>query len=151
MSSIEVSIDLPTSLDEVWEAVSHLERHAEWMTDAESITFADEQRSGVGTTMDVLTRVGPLTTVDRIVVEEWTPPTTIAVTHRGIVSGEGAFHLAPTDHGTRFTWNEQLSFPWYLGGGITATLAKPVLRRIWRSNLERFSATLPTVAPNGEG
>ena len=129
-------------IPDVWEAVSQLDRHTEWMADAESIVFVSGQTSGIGTTMDVLTRVGPFKTVDRMVVEEWIAPTTIGVSHRGIVSGTGAFHLVEIPTGTRFTWSESLHFPWYLGGPLTAMAAKPVLRRIWRSNLARFSGIL---------
>ena len=148
-SSIIVSIDIQKPLPVVWEAVSQLDRHSEWMTDAESISFADGQTSGVGTTMDVLTRIGPFTTIDRIVVENWAPPTTIGVSHRGLVSGTGAFHLLETPSGTRFVWKESLRFPWYLGGRVAAVAAKPILRRIWRTNLARFKARLddPCEAP----
>lgn len=142
MSNIEVSIDIPQPLPVVWDVVSQLDRHSEWMTDADSISFADGQTSGVGTTMDVLTRVGPFTTIDRIVVERWNPPTTIGVSHRGLISGTGAFGLSETPLGTRFVWKEDLRFPWYLGGPVAAVAAKPILRRIWRTNLARFKASL---------
>lgn len=142
MSRVRVAVDIHQPLPVVWDALSELERHSEWMADAESIVFLDEQRSGVGTTMDVLTRVGPLTTIDRIVVQEWTPPTTIAVAHRGLVSGAGAFHLVEIPTGTRFVWEERLRFPWYLGGPVAAVAATPVLTRIWRSNLSTFKATV---------
>lgn len=149
MNRIDVSVDLPHPPDVVWDAVSQLDRHAEWMTDAESIEFQDGQTSGVGTTMDVRTRVGPFTTVDRIIVRDWAPPSTIGVTHHGIVSGTGEFRLAKTSTGTRFTWSEELRFPWYVGGPITGAFAAPILRRIWRSNLARFAATLdkPSTEP----
>ncbi len=146
MNRIEVSIDLPHPREKVWDAVSQLDRHAEWMADAESIEFKDGQTSGVGTTMDVLTRVGPFTTLDRIIVEQWGPPSTIGVSHHGVVSGKGEFRLASTATGTRFTWQEDLRFPWYLGGRLAGIVAKPVLRRIWRANLARFAATLDASA-----
>lgn len=142
MTTIEVAIDIDRCLSDVWDHLSRLEDHARWMGDVESITFQGGQTSGVGTTMNVLTRVGPLTTVDVIIVEEWNAPYSIAVAHRGVVSGLGAFVLEAKGASTRFTWRESLSFPWYLGGRITATAARPVLRRIWRANLRRFAAGL---------
>ena len=69
MSTIEVAIDIDRSLIDVWDHVSRLEDHARWMGDVKSITFEGGQTAGVGTTMNVLTRVGPFTTVDVIIVE----------------------------------------------------------------------------------
>jgi carbon monoxide dehydrogenase subunit G len=142
MSSVQVFIDIDRPLVDVWDEVSRLEDHAHWMLDVDSITFEDGQTSGVGTTMNVLTRVGPFVTTDVIVVEEWNAPHSIVVSHRGLVSGRGAFHLEAQGVKTRFTWRETLSFPWYLGGGITAAVARPILARIWRANLRRFAATV---------
>ncbi|MGI9584411.1 MAG: SRPBCC family protein [Acidimicrobiia bacterium] len=142
MSDIQVSIDIDRPVGDVWDQVSQLEDHARWMGDVESISFPGGQKTGVGTTMHVLTRVGPFTTNDVIVVEEWNAPDSIAVTHRGIVSGSGVFRLESMGATTRFTWSERLSFPWYLGGGITAFAARPVLKHIWRANLRRFAETL---------
>lgn len=142
MTAIRVSIEVSRPVDEVWKEVSNLRRHSEWMADAESIEFVGEQTSGPGTRMHVATRVGPLRTNDVIVVTEWVEGRTIGVSHEGLVSGTGAFHLEEVPSGTRFTWAEDLTFPWYLGGPVTAFFARPVLRRIWRSNLERFAASL---------
>ena len=86
--------------------------------------------------MEVLTRVGPLHTTDLMEVTEWVDRRTIGVRHEGLVTGEGKFSLEATDTGTRFTWSEQLSFPWYLGGAIVGQLASPILRWVWRRNLE---------------
>ena len=141
MAKIEVSIKIDRLLRDVWDQVSQLDDHANWMTDVESIIFSNDQMSGVGTTMCVRTRVGPFTTTDVIVVEEWNEPNSIVVSHRGIVSGHGAFELEADEGSTYFTWRESLRFPWYVGGGITAAIAKPILVRIWRANLARFAAT----------
>ena len=142
MSSIRVSIDVPKPIGVVWDEAARLDRHADWMADAERIEFLDDRRSGVGTAMRVRTRVGPIVLNDDITVEEWAEPRLIAVTHHGLVTGSGSFILEPIAGGTRFTWEEELRFPWSLGGGIAAFFARPVLRRIWLGNLQRFAATV---------
>lgn len=142
MAHIEVCIDIDRPLFDVWSEVSTLENHAVWMADVASISFECDQTSGVGTVMNVLTRVGPFATMDVIVVEEWNEEHSIVVSHRGLVSGHGVFLLEARGGTTRFTWKESLTFPWYLGGPVTAWLGRPVLARIWRSNLRRFAATL---------
>jgi uncharacterized protein YndB with AHSA1/START domain len=139
MASIMVSIDIPRPIGDVWDEAARLDRHAEWMADAEHIEFLDDRRSGVGTAMRVRTRVGPIVMHDDITVEEWAEPRLITVSHNGLVSGIGSFVFEPTTGGTRFSWHEDLEFPWYLGGGLTALFARPVLTRIWRGNLERFA------------
>jgi carbon monoxide dehydrogenase subunit G len=140
VARIKVSIDIPQPPEVVWADVARLETHVEWMADADSIEFEGEQRDGVGTTMKVLTKIGPLKTVDVIRVLVWEPPRTIEVRHEGLVVGEGAFLLIPTHTGTRFQWAEDLVMPWYLGGPLGALAAKPVLAFVWRRNLRRLAA-----------
>jgi hypothetical protein len=41
---------------------------------------------------------------------------------------------------TTLVWQEELRFPWYLGGPLTAYAAMPVLTYIWRRNLANFRA-----------
>ncbi len=128
-----VSIDAPRSV--VWEHLADLGSHAEWMADAESIEFRSRARRGIGAVMEVATRVGPLRTTDVIEVTGWTEGESIEVAHRGLVSGRGRFDLDAMAGGTRFTWSERLTFPWWLGGPVTALLATPILTWIWRRNL----------------
>jgi hypothetical protein len=62
----------------------------------------------------------------------------MGVRHSGVVSGSGIFTLEPIDLGrrTRFTWGEDLRFPWYVGGPIAGLIGgQAVLRWIWRRNL----------------
>ncbi|MGA7271956.1 MAG: SRPBCC family protein [Acidimicrobiia bacterium] len=128
-----VSIDAPRSV--VWKHLADLGSHAEWMADAESIEFRSRARRGIGAVMEVATRVGPLRTTDVIEVTGWTEGESIEVAHRGLVSGRGRFDLDAMAGGTRFTWSERLTFPWWLGGPVTALLATPILTWIWRRNL----------------
>jgi Polyketide cyclase / dehydrase and lipid transport len=142
MARVTVSIDIPKPIAAVWDEAARLDRHAGWMADAEHIEFLDGRHSGVGTAMRVRTRIGPIVLHDDITVEEWIEPRLIAVSHSGLVSGTGSFIFEPIDGGTRFRWHEELRFPWYLGGAITAFFARPVLRWIWRGNLKRFAESV---------
>jgi len=138
--SIRVSTAIAARPDEVWADVRDLGSHVEWMADAEAIRFTSEARAGVGTTFDCDTKVGPFRLVDRMEVTEWVEGEVIGVRHVGLVTGTGRFTLTPEGGGTRFTWEESLAIPWWLGGPAAAV----ALRLVWVRNLRklrrRFSA-----------
>lgn len=142
MASIDISIDIEHPIGAVWDALSRLDRHVEWMADAERIQFVGDGRSGVGTTMVVRTAVGPLRTDDVMVVTEWIEGRRISVEHTGIVEGTGTFELVADGDSTRLLWSEDLQFPWYIGGELAAAAAAPILRRIWLGNLDRFAQSV---------
>lgn len=146
---VEVSTVLAAPPETVWSVIEPIETHTEWMADAVRITFTSERRRGVGTAFDCLTRVGPFRTVDRMVVTEWEPGRAMGIEHRGLFRGAGRFTLEPAGPGgraTRFTWTEHVVFPWWLGGPVGALVAKPVLRRIWRENLDRLAVLVASGA-----
>ena len=142
MRPIEVARHYPHSPERVWAALSDVAAHVTWMKDAERIEFASEARRGVGTAFTCVTRVGPLRTSDRMVVTAWEEGAEIAVTHRGLVTGSGRFTLAPVGSGTRLTWREDLTLPWWFGGRLGGLVARSILTRLWRGNLDRFGTAL---------
>jgi carbon monoxide dehydrogenase subunit G len=142
MARIIVHVDIAAPLGTVWQEAADLPSHAEWMADAESIEFLTDQRTGIGTRMRVATKVGPLRTNDLMEVIEWSEGRSIGVKHTGIVTGAGRFELAAVAGGTRFSWTEELTFPIYLGGPITAFFSKPVLGWIWKRNLQGLKSRL---------
>jgi carbon monoxide dehydrogenase subunit G len=112
------------------------------MADARSIEFLSGSRSGPGTRMAVDTRFGPLRTRDVIEITGWEPERRIAVRHRGLFTGAGEFRLEDHDGGTRFTWTEEIRFPWWLGGRLGALAARPLFGWVWRRNLGRLRSRL---------
>lgn len=124
----------------VWDRLADLADHVTWMADAERIEFLGGRRRGEGTRLEVATAVGPFRTRDVMEFTEWTEREAMGVRHVGLVRGEGRFTLAAEAGGTRLTWEEDLVFPWFLGGRLTAGPASRVLGRVWRANLARFRA-----------
>lgn len=139
MREIEVSRDLEVPVQVAWSALSDLASHPTWMKDAVALEFTTGVTSGVGTTMDVKTKVGPFQTTDVIEVTGWEEGSHIDVIHRGLVTGTGRLSVRPANTGSRIIWTEQLTFPWWVGGRITAMAARPILERIWAGNLSRFA------------
>lgn len=145
MVTIRISTVVPAAPSVVWEDLRRIERHVEWMSDAESIRFLTDDTAGVGTRFECVTRLGPLRLIDRMEVTDWRDGVALGIRHHGVVSGVGQFRLTPfTASGgevhTRFEWNETLRFPWWMGGAIGAVVARPVLSAVWVRNLRRFVA-----------
>lgn len=136
----EVSIEIDAPIEALWADLANLDSHIEWMADAVSLTYRTDQKVGAGTVIEVLTKVGPLKTIDVLTFTAWEPPHTMIATHSGVVKGEGLFTLTDLGGGrTRFTWAEKLDMPWYFGGRLLRPISEPVLRRIWRKNLQRLA------------
>jgi len=134
--AVEVVIDAPASF--VWADVRDISTHVSWMQDAEEIRFLSDQREGVGTRFECDTVVGPLKLTDVMEVTEWVEAKRMGVHHQGLVGGTGVFSLRASGSTTIFSWVEQLTFPWYFAGPLGATVARPVLKAIWKGNLRRL-------------
>lgn len=156
MSRLTVSTQLDATPDQVWAAVEDIGSHVEWMEDAVAIHFTSDRTSGVGTTFDCDTKVGPFRLVDHMEITEWSPGRAMGVRHVGLVTGTGVFRVEPRRRrrgrsGTRFVWTERLVFPWWMGGPLGALAATPVLKHVWRKNLRNLKAIVdgPATEPGG--
>ncbi len=125
----------------LWDALSDLEAHREWMADVRTLRFLTEQRSGVGTRYVI--EVGPLRLRDHIEVITWAAPRELTITHRiGPARGHGRFLLAADGAGTRLEWRARFETPWWLGGKLTERLAAPATRRLLTRNLRSLGRWL---------
>lgn len=151
MSEIRVAIEIDATPARVWEVVEPVENHVDWMHDAVAIRFTSGQTRGVGTEFLCDTKVGPIKLVDRMEITEWVPGEVMGVRHIGLVTGSGRFTLEPIDLGrrTRFVWQEELTFPWWLGGPVGAYIGgKVVLRAIWKRNLRGLRRLVEESSPS---
>lgn len=147
MAKVIVSTEINRSRAEVWADVRDIASHVDWMADAAEIRFVSEQIEGIGTVFECDTRVGPLSTTDVMEITAWDEGEVIGVRHKGIVTGEGAFTLVEMGPDkTEFRWEEDLSFPWWLGGQLVATASRPILRAIWKRNLTKLRKRLEAPA-----
>ena len=139
MPKVRVSTVIKASPRTVWRSLEDIESHVGWMEDAIAIRITSRTKRGVGTTFECDTRAGPITLLDRMEIIEWQPRRAMGVRHVGAVSGEGRFTLRALGPGrTRFTWREQLRFPWWLGGSVGGVFGAEVLRVIWKRNLRNL-------------
>jgi hypothetical protein len=147
VSHIAVSVVLAASPETVWNIIEPVERHVDWMADAEAITFDSEQTRGVGTRFTCLTKVGPIRLRDHMEITEWEPGRCMGVQHRGLVVGSGRFTLTAQGNDTLFAWEEDLTFPWWLGGQLGSAIGgKLVLSSIWKRNLRRLAMLVTRAA-----
>jgi uncharacterized protein YndB with AHSA1/START domain len=143
MASIRVSTAINATPAQVWAVVETIEDHVEWMADAEAIRFTGPSRRGVGTTFDCDTKVGPFRLTDAMEITEWDDGHAMGVAHTGLVIGSGRFTLRPAGAGrTEFRWEEELKFPFWMGGPLRNPVGGRVLAAIWRRNLKRLKAVV---------
>lgn len=137
---------MPFPRSMVWDRLADVATHHTWMHEAQNIEFVSAQQSGVGTVIDVTTRIGPFSTRDRIEFTTWIEPRELSVRHKGAVSGTGTFTLAEDSADmTTVTWTETLTMPWQLGGRLGDLIARPIVTRIWRRNLANLEDLIARV------
>jgi uncharacterized protein YndB with AHSA1/START domain len=133
---VNIAVIIDRTPATVWRCVEDISTHVDWMQDAVAIEFDTDQRRGPGTSFVCATKVGPIRIEDRMEITEWDVGRRMGVRHRGMVTGVGAFTLEPLSEGrTEFRWDEQLTFPWFLGGRLGEPVGGAVLGRIWKGNL----------------
>ncbi len=137
--AVVVSTVIERGPSEVWADVRDVASHVDWMQDAAEIRFLTDHREGAGVRFECDTKVGPFKLTDVMEITSWEDERRMGVRHVGLVEGTGEFTLRELAPGrTEFRWEEDLTFPWYMGGPIGAFFARPVLRFIWKRNLTRL-------------
>ncbi len=141
MTLVDVETHCEAPPDQVWALLVDWERQARWLR-ADAVEAPSQPSGGVGARVRRHVRVvGPLTIATDLIVTEWVPPRRLGVRRDGrLVTGVGAFEIAPTDQGTHVRWWEALAGPLGPLGGIALGVLAPRLERDRRRALARFKA-----------
>lgn len=142
MAGVAVEVIINAPVDFVWDDVEDISSHVTWMQDAREIRFLTSTIEGVGVRFECDTVIGPIKLTDIMEITDWQPSQRMGVRHQGIVGGSGVFELRASGSATVFSWVEELTFPWYLGGPIGAIAARPILRAVWNGNLRRLKTRI---------
>ena len=128
---------LPAPPEVVWQLVTDWERQGEWMLEATDFVVTSAHREGVGVEAAATIKIAGIRTRDRIRVAVWEPHQRLVIEHLGWVRGFGEIFMAPAGPGrTRVFWREELHPPLGLLGAIGLTVMKPVMRRVFRRDVE---------------
>ncbi len=137
--AIVVSTVIEASPARVWADVRNIGSHVTWMQDAVEIRFLTEQVEGPGTRFECDTEVGPFSLTDVMEITAWEHERRMGVRHIGLIEGVGEFTLSAVGADrTEFRWEEDLTFPWYVGGPLGEFVSRPALRSVWKRNLVRL-------------
>ncbi|MDQ3877237.1 MAG: SRPBCC family protein [Actinomycetota bacterium] len=134
---VETSITIDAPPQTIWSLITDWERQGDWMLEASEFVVVGEQREGVGVAAEATVKIGGIKTRDRVRVVGWEPPYRLAIRHEGWVSGLGELFLTPVAAGETYVfWREQLEPPLGLVGATGIRVFKPLMRRIFRRDLQ---------------
>jgi Polyketide cyclase / dehydrase and lipid transport len=120
----------------VWPYLVDWARLDRWMREIRDVRVTTPFREGVGVEARATVRIGGITTEDRVRVTRWEPPWILEIAHLGWVEGTGYMELSPAEAGCGLFWREQLVPPWGPVGRVGMRILRPMIRRVFASDLE---------------
>ncbi len=131
-------VTINATVNKVWRALVEWEKQGDWMAltrVSASENGADD--SGIGTTIEAFTGVGPFGVLDKMKVISWEPPHFCRVDHYGkVIKGIGEFRLVDLGDKTRFDWYEEIKAPAFI-----LLLIKPFILLTVNFSLRKFART----------
>ena len=133
-----VHVDAPP--ERLWKLLEDWEGSAAWMVDATTVRVLGEQRTGVGTRVEAITRIAGIPLTDVMDVVAWEEPRVIAVQHRGWpIRGLAWFEIRPDPSGgSWFEWAEELDPPLGPLGEIGGAILHRAIERLLRKSATKL-------------
>lgn len=149
MARIEASTHIQAPVARVWDVLCDWEAQPVWMRDARSVEVTSPHRTGPEVVLRCRTAIAGILVTDTMVTTEWEEQRIIGVRHTGWpIRGVGAFEVAPTPHGTHFTWWEEITVPlWAVGEAVATLVVVPPVRRVFRRSVAGLKRVCETPPP----
>ena len=144
MAEVVVTTVVAAEAEEVWEALTDWPLHDKWM-----LFTRASGGSGVGSTIEAFTGLGPLGILDTMTIVVWEPPRRCVVRHTGrVVRGSGAFEVLDLGGGySRIIWSEWLDLPLGRLGRAGWPLAVPFVKAGVAFSLRRLARYVEARVP----
>jgi len=138
MARIELRTFIRAPRERVWGIITDLSGQHRWMEDVHRLEVVSEVRTGVGTLIDVTSKLFGLPVLhDVMEIVTWDEPRELEVVHGGGFTGSGRFSLEEALAGTIFIWEEVFNPPLGPLGELAATIVvAPHLRRVWARSMD---------------
>jgi hypothetical protein len=141
--SVALTVAVPASAQQTWDAVTDWARQGEWMVGTK---VSASGPAGIGQRLAAFTGMGRVGFLDTMEVTAWQPPARCEVLHTGrLVRGTGVFavrSLGPDR--SAFDWSEELELPLGALGRLGWPFVRPLFLAGVRRSLNRFAAWAPT-------
>ncbi len=138
MAHIDVHVFIRATPERVWEVISDVPAQASWMVDVRRLEVTSQQRSGVGTVIEVTSELFGLPLIkDTMRITAWESSHRFDVEHVGGFSGTGSFVIEPALGGSILSWIEDFEPPLGpLGELGFAAAVGPHLKRVFGRSLD---------------
>ncbi len=140
MAFFRVLVRIGAPPERIWAFLEDWEGSAQWMVDATTVRVLSDRRTGVGTSIEAVTRIAGVPITDVMDVVAWEEPRVIAVQHKGWpIRGLAWFEIRPDPSGgSWFEWAEELDPPLGPLGELGGAILRPAIERVLRKSARKL-------------
>lgn len=147
MAFFRVAGYIEAPVGRVWDVLCDWEGSDAWMVDATTVDVVGEQRQGVGTRVQAVTKIAGIPLTDRFTVTAWEHERLIAIMHhRWPIRGLAWWEISSAGTGTFMEWAEELDPPLGPLGEIGGMVLKRPIEKVLAKSFGKLKRLAETGA-----